>query len=176
MGPILTDDIWMRRGLSLLWDAESLGAVCKPRQVISLRRFMCLGANGWQEADLDSCLVNGGRALVVAGVESAIDSLLPEQAVSWLEEQFTTCLMSFQNQVAGGGTEAALLLWLADSKRLEYHTSEDTHYWHCGTEHKGHKIPLSRCLFNGAQADRQLIRSSQKKSEAGIGLYLQRIS
>jgi hypothetical protein len=36
MGPPLLDDIWMRRGISLLWDAETLAAICTPRQVVSV--------------------------------------------------------------------------------------------------------------------------------------------
>ena len=52
MGPPLTDDIWMRRGISILWDAEALATVCTPGQVVSLRQFLLLQAAGWPEADL----------------------------------------------------------------------------------------------------------------------------
>lgn len=38
-GPTLHDDIWTRRGISLLWDADALCRVCTPQQVVSLRRF-----------------------------------------------------------------------------------------------------------------------------------------
>ena len=74
MGPILSDDIWMRRGISILWDAEALAAVCTPRQVVSLRQFLLLYAAGWPEADLS--LVDDSR-LVVAGLEIAPSTHCP---------------------------------------------------------------------------------------------------
>ena len=114
--------------------------------------------------------------LVVAGLESAIDALPPDEPETWLEQVVYQAIVSYQETVAGGGTEASLILWIADPKRLDYHTSDDSHYWHCGTEYKGQQIPLSRCLFNGAQDDRQSIRGGTKKLESGVGLYLQRIS
>ncbi len=174
MGPMLSDDIWMRRGISLLWDAESLAAVCTPKQVVSLRQFLALHAAGWREAEYEPLMVNDGKTLVVAGLESAIDALPPDEAEVWLCEVVYQAMAGFQKAL--GSTEAALVLWIADAKRLDYHTSDDTHYWHCGTEYKGKQIPLSRCLFNGAQSDRQSIRGGTKKPEAGVGLYLQRIS
>ena len=78
--------------------------------------------------------------------------------------------------MAGGGTEAALLLWLAEQRRLDYHTGDDTHYWHCGTEYKGQQIALSRCLFNGAQDDLRRIVTATTKPETGAGLFIKRIS
>ena len=63
MGPPLLDDIWMRRGISLLWDADSLAAVCTPRQVVSLRQFLVLNRAGWPEAEYEPLLVNDGKAL-----------------------------------------------------------------------------------------------------------------
>ena len=76
-GPTLHDDIWTRRGISLLWEAESLAQVCTPQEVVSLRRFLQLNSLGWPEDQLP--LVDD-RVLVVAGLESAIDALPPEQA------------------------------------------------------------------------------------------------
>ena len=174
MGPPLSDDIWVRRGISLLWDAESLAAVCHPNQVVSLRQFLVLNGAGWPETEYEPLLVNGGKTLVVGGLETAIDALPPDEAEVWLCEVVYKAMVAFQQAV--GSTEAALVLWIADSKRLDYHTSDDTHYWHCGTEYRGQQLPLSRCLFNGAQGDRQSIRGGGKKAEAGVGLYLQRIS
>src|ERR1022692_4552548 len=154
MGPPLSDDIWMRRGITLLWDAETLPTVCTPRQVVSLRQFLHLHAAGWPASEYEKLLVNDGKTLVVAGLESAIDALAPDEAEVWLCEVMYKAMVAFQQVI--GSTEGCLILWIADYKRLDYHTSDDTHYWHCGTKYKD-QIPLSRCLFNGAQASRQLI-------------------
>lgn len=174
MGPQLLDDIWMRRGITLLWDPASLAAVCTPKQVLSLRQFLMLDAAGWPEIQYEPRLVNEGKSLVVGGLETAIDALPPDEAELWLCEVIYKAMVAFQQAV--GSTEAGLIFWFADSKRLDYHTSDDTHYWHCGTEYKGKQIPLSRCLFNGAQGDCQNIRAGTKKSDTVLGLYLQRIS
>lgn len=169
----LLDNIWMRRGISLLWDADILASFCQARQVVSLRQFLLLHAADWPEAELP--LINE-VCLVVAGLESAIDALPPEEAVRWLERTVYPAIVSYQENVAGGGTEASLILWIADHKRLDYHTSDDTHYWHCGTEYKGKQIPLSRCLFNGAQDGLRRILVGDTKPETGVGLYHPRIS
>jgi len=173
-GPTLQDDIWTRRGISLLWDAESLADVCTPQQVVSLRRFLQLHSLGWPEDQLS--LVDD-EVLVVAGLESAIDALPPEQASDWLEQIVYKAIVSYQREVAGGGSQAALVFWIAEKRRLTYQTSDDTYYWHCGTEYKGQQIPVSRCLFNGAQNDLQRLHVGDgKKTEHWIGLFHPRIS
>jgi hypothetical protein len=173
-GPTLLDDIWRRRGISLLWDADSLSKVCTPQQVVSLRRFLILAEENWPRAQVP--LVND-EVLVVAGLESAVDALPPEEATDWLEAVVYQGIVSFQRDVAFGGIEAALVLWLSDSRRLEYRTSDDTYYWHCATEYKGHLIPLSRCLFNGGQGDaRRLVRLDSGKKEQWIGLFHPKVS
>jgi hypothetical protein len=173
-GPTLQDDIWTRRGISLLWDAESLANVCTPQQVVSLRRFLQLHSLGWPEDQLP--LVND-EVLIVAGLESAIDALPPEQASDWLEQVVYKAIVSYQREVAGGGSQAALVFWIAENRRLTYQTSDDTYYWHCGTEYKGQQIPVSRCLFNGAQNDLQRLHVVDgKKTEHWIGLFHPRIS
>lgn len=173
-GPILQDDIWTRRGISLLWDADSLAKVCTPQQVVSLRRFLHLGSLGWPEDQVP--LVND-NVLVVAGLESTIDALPPDAACNWLEQAVYKSIVSYQREVAGGGNQAALVLWIADNRRLTYQTSDDTYNWHCQTEYKGQQVPLGRCLFNGAQHDLRRIHVVEgKKTENWIGLYHPRIS
>lgn len=174
MGPPLLDDIWTRRGISLLWDAETLARLCTPSQVISLRQFLQLHAAGWPEDRL--AFVNE-KALVVGGLESCIDALPPTEAMEWLEQSVYQTLISYEREVAHGGTEAALILWLADHRRLHYQTSDDIHYWHCSTEHKDQQIPLSLCLFDGAQNSLRAIHVvNDQKAERTVGLFHPRIS
>ena len=174
MGPTLHDDVWTRRGISLLWDADQLARLCQPQQVVSLRSLFRLQTIGWPEAQLP--LVND-KCLVVAGLESCIDALPPDDACQWLERAVYDVLVSYQREVASGGDEAALILWLADHRRLVHQTSDDIYYWHCGTEYKGQQIPLSRLLFDGAYDGLQQIHvAGEKKTEHWIGLYHQRIS
>src|SRR5580704_15826202 len=97
MGPPLLDDIWTRRGISLLWDAETLARLCTPSQVISLRQFLQLHAAGWPE---DRLSLVSDKALVVGGLESCIDALPPSEAVEWLEHSVYQALISFEREVS----------------------------------------------------------------------------
>lgn len=174
MGPTLHDDIWKRRGISLLWDADQLAILCQPQQVVSLRRFFQLQSADWREDQMS--LVND-KALVVAGLESCIDALQPDDACEWLERTVYPAIVSYQREVAQGGDQAALVFWFVDHRRLTQQTSDDTYYWHCGTEYKGQQIPISRCLFNGAHKDLQRIHVlGEKRTEQWVGLYHPRIS
>ena len=71
--PLVDLDLWQNRGISLLWDADSLNSFCKPNQIVSIRQFRSLYESAWD--NVDDVLVND-KALVVAGLESCIDSLL----------------------------------------------------------------------------------------------------
>jgi len=174
MGPPLFDDTWTRRGISILWDAEQLDRLCKPSEVISVRQFIQLHNSGWPDDDLP--LIND-RTLVVAGLESCIDALKPGEAIEWLEETIYQTILSYQQDVADGGSQAALIFWLAEQRRLLYQTSDDTYYWYCSTEYKGEQVPLGQCLFNGAHHDLRPIHVvDQKKKEHWVGLYHPRIS
>jgi len=173
MGPPLSDDIWTRRGISLVWDAEALARLCSPGQVVSLREFLQLHEAGWPEDRL--ALVND-KALVVAGLESCIDSMQPVEAGEWLQGVVYQALISFEREVSCGGTEAALVLWLADHRRLQYQTSDDAHCWHCSTEYKGEQIPLTRCLFDGEYRSLRPIHLTVEKAERNVGLFHPRIS
>ena len=167
--PLVNDDVWTRRGISLLWDADELNKLCEPKQIISLRRFRQLHAAGW--SDVDSCMVND--ALIVGGLESVIDALPPEEMTQWLEQHIYQALVSYQREVAYGGTEASLIFWITEHSRLYYQTSNDAWMWHCAGEHRKELIPLGRCLFNGVEPEVKAI-----ENEKGIkkGLFLVRIS
>lgn len=167
--PLVNDDLWNRRGISLLWDADELNKLCQPKQVISLRQFRQLHASDWN--DVDSYMVND--ALIVGGLESVIDALPPEDMTRWLEQNIYQSLVSYQREVAGGGDQAALILWMVEHSRLKHHISEDAWLWHCGGEHRNHQIPLSNCLFNGAQHDLKEIHDAKGNR---LGLYHPRIS
>ena len=75
--PLVANDLWKRRGISLLWDADSLNGLCKSNQVISIRQFRSLYDSAWD--NVDDYLVDD-VTLVIAGLESCIDALEPEQA------------------------------------------------------------------------------------------------
>ncbi|MHB8523254.1 MAG: 5'-nucleotidase [Limisphaerales bacterium] len=174
MNPDLHDNSWMRGGTSLLWDADALKGICPAESVRSLRELLRLYQSGWPEGALK--LINE-RTLVVAGLEAAMDTFAPEQAVEWLEKTVYPAILDFQEEVADGGREAALIFWLADSKRVFPKASENTYHWHCSGEHRQESIPIGRCIWNGAEGSvRRIITLNKEKKEVHVGLFHPRIS
>lgn len=166
-------DTWKRQGHSILWDVPGLASFCKPDQAISLRQFVRLYASGWN--GVDTLLVRD-RALVVAGLEGSLDTLEPNAAIEWLNQNIYPAVTSFQKEVAYGGSESALIFWFADQRRFEYRQAEQAAYWKCSAAHGKHEIPIGRCLWNGSEPNSQEIREKTAGPARFAGYYLQRIS
>lgn len=163
-------DVWRRQGHSILWDAAELAALCGDKRPISLRQLLKLKATGW--ANIDDVLIRD-RALVVAGLDGALDALHPDKATDWLEQSIYPAVLSFQKSVASGGGEAALIFWFAEARRFTYRQAEQAAYWHCSG---AKEIPIGRCLWNGSEPNSQEIRMKSDAAPRLSGYYLQRIS
>lgn len=171
MNPPLTDDVWTRRGVNVLWDGEALARLGAATRAVSLRRFFELGAAGWPEAETP--LVNDA-ALLVAGLDAAIDALEPEEADDWLSQTVYPRIHGFQNAFDG---QCALIFWMADPGRWRENSGEGTFDWHLGGKHKGQLLPLGRCLWDGAYVGvRRIEETPAGGKPRWIGLYLPRIS
>lgn len=174
MNPDLHDTTWMTSGTSLLWDAAALKRICSFDSVRSLRELLRLHKDGWPERSLQ--LLNN-RTLVVAGLEAAMDTLHPDAAEDWLVKTVYQAVLDFQENVADGGREAGLILWLADPKRVFHQASEDTYHWHCAGEHSKKSIPIGRCLWNGAERSaRRIMTTGADNKPVWSGLFHPRIS
>ena len=62
----------------------------------------------------------------MAGLEAAMDTLHPDAAVEWLEQAVYQAVLGFQEAVADGGSQAALIFWLAGRNRIVHKPSENT--------------------------------------------------
>ena len=69
----LLDTVWQRRGASWVWDEEARNQICAASEVWSLRQFLraSKAPGNWPD-DLPS---NGGKTLVVAGLEGSLEHL-----------------------------------------------------------------------------------------------------
>jgi len=173
-GPHLHDNVWTRRGISLLWDADALAAVCKPQQVVSLRHFLLLHAEGWPADRIP--LIND-RVIVVAGLDTALDAIGTEEATEWVRAVVYKAILSFQSDVADGGNGAAVILWFTDGPRFQCHPSEDSYEWKYIAGKTTQFLPLGRWLFNGAEKDVQEIHMrTSPHNDQWIGLFHPRIS
>lgn len=163
----LLDTVWQRRGISWVWDEEARNQVCLAQEVWSLRQLFRNQA-AWPE-DLPS---NSSQTLVVAGLESCLDLLEPEQAEEWLSDQVKPAILSFQ---AHYEDEAALIFWLpSGGKRLRAHPATDAVAWHCGPPHSGATLDFGRILWGEAREYPKEILLRSGASQAG--LYHRRIT
>ncbi len=164
----LRDDKWKRRGISVLWDGDTLAQLEAASRVVSLRHFVELYEAGWPD---EMPLLNDD-ALYVAGLDVAVDALSPSDAVSWLESEIYEMVYDFQNHA-----DAGLVFWMPDSGRWKVDYASNSFLWFLGGEHDGQLFPMGRCIWNGAERDvRKIEYSSEGDSPKWIGLFLERIS
>lgn len=167
MNKALTDDVWKRRGISILWDGDTLTEINAASKVISLRRFFELYEANWPEEDMP--FINND-AVMVAGLDVMIDALEPEDAIDWLEQQVYNKIQSFQSQFQN---DCALIFWMADKNRWKENAGENSYDWYLGGKFRNQLFPIGRCIWNGAQNG---VRRIETKPGQWLGLYLPRIS
>lgn len=166
MSAALLDDVWKRRGISVLWDGETLSQFNAASKIISLRRFFELYEAGWPEEDMP--FIND-NAVMVAGLDVMIDALEPDEAVDWVEQQVYTKIQSFQSSV----DNCALIFWMAEKNRWLENAGENSYSWWLSGNYRQQTFPIGRCIWNGAQNGVKRIESAKGE---WLGLYHQRIS
>jgi hypothetical protein len=168
----ISDETWTRRGMSILWNPDKLANVCKTIEVVPLRTFLAL--TPWPE-ELPS---SNGNALVVAGLDGALDAMEPSEGEAWLEQFIKPRILDFQHNYQG---QAALVFWIPSGKhRLQYSHATGSYAWNCQPQAK-QQIPIGRCLWAGAEVDVLRVMDAANESmdfdgPAWIGLYHPRIS
>jgi hypothetical protein len=156
----LRDTVWQRRGTSWVWDEEARNQICAASEVWSLRQFLRAKGN-WPD-DLPS---NGGKTLVVAGLDGSLDLLTPPDAEAWLGDAIKPAILSFQDEYEG---DAALAFWLPGGhNRVRTHPATDEVGWLCHTPH-GHQIDLGRILWGQANEYPQEILLRDGGRAAGL--------
>lgn len=173
MRPLISD-VWQRQGHSLLWNAPALSRLVTPQEIVTLRQFFAL-VDAWP----DDLPANDGRTLVVVGLESALDSLHPEDAAEWLESDLREALRSFEYAY----DVAALIFWLpGGQRRIKANPAQPGVYrWTCAAPHAEIPLDFGRLLWSGAALDALHILDPQHpnadpEGPAWMGLYLSRLS
>ncbi len=167
MNAILRDDVWKRRGISILWDGDILTQFQAADKVISMRRFFEFYEANWPE---ESIPFIQNDAVMVAGLDVIIDSLSPEDAVDWVEQQVYSKIQDFQSAFEG---DCALIFWMAESNRWKENISDNSYEWLLAGKYSQQRFPIGRCIWNGAQSGVKRIETTQGK---WIGLHHNRIS
>jgi hypothetical protein len=168
--PPLLHDIWMRRGLSLLWGATALAKV-KPAEILSLRSLFHMAEAGFS----DLLPSNGGRLVVATGLEGALDALTPDDAEEWVKNSIRPVLDRFQQEKHG---DCALCFWLPSGQaRIIARPASAEYRWRLPTGHGDKTLPLSELVFSGADDDLQeIVERLPEGAGACIGLYHPRVS
>lgn len=166
MNAALVDDVWKRRGISVLWDGETLTQLGAASHIISLRRFFELYEAGWPEEQIP--FINDD-AVMVAGLDVVIDSLAPDEAIDWIEQQVYSKIQSFQSSI----DQCALIFWMADKNRWKENAPENSYDWWLGGQYIQQTFPIGRCIWNGAQNG---VRRIEPQPGQWLGLYHPRIS
>lgn len=175
MNPPLTDDVWKRRGISVLWDVPGLASMGSLETAISLRDFFLWDADEWQQGSVHAHN-NGEKRMVVAGLEAALDCMTPEDAEEWMAERLLPAINRCAETLFGGGTDGALIFWMVKHERFREKLANGEIMWSCDGEHRGSEILFSHGFWNGAYRDVQRIAPHSTDAEPGLGFYLQRIS
>ena len=168
------DSGWMRRGISLLWDATTLSTVVSPAAVVSIRGFFAM-QDSWPE-ELPGM---DGDALVVAGVEGCLDALGGDDANEWLETDLKSVILAFQDEYQG---QAALILWLPSGRScISMEAATEEYFWRTRSTASARGLPIGRYLWAGAESDvARIIVSTAPNPDADgdayVGLYHPRIS
>jgi hypothetical protein len=171
---ILQDDVWKRRGISLLWGGDVFSAFARPQDVVSIRQFFAL-AERWPD-DLPS---NSGDTLVVAGLEGCVDCVEPTQAELWMENDLKPAILAFQAEYS---LEAALVFWLPTGKnRVRMNRATEAYTWVCAAPHSNQHMDFGRILWAGAESDVGRImdagcNAADPDGAAWIGLHHPRLS
>jgi len=156
----LLDTVWQRRGTSWVWDEEARNHICVASEVWSLRQFLRAVSN-WP-AELPS---NGGKTLVVAGLDGSLDLLTSTDAETWLSDAIKPAVLSFQDEYEG---DAALAFWLPGGhNRIRAHATTDDVHWLCHAPH-GHQIDFGRILWGQANEYPQEILLHPGGKPAGL--------
>ena len=85
MNPLI-DNVWQRKGVSVIWDVESLAALGPLSDAVSLREFFQWDSEGWKEGSEHAKPSADISRLVVAGLEAALDAMSPDDAMEWMNE------------------------------------------------------------------------------------------
>ena len=162
---VLHDDVWQRKGISVIWDNEMLAKLVKDNRAVSLREFFLYYEDDWPDDDMP--FINNDL-LLVAGLDAALDTLEAQSAEEWVTQEVYEKIYDFQSWAQG---QYALVLWMSNQNRWKEHVEDNTYTWLCDGRDRGKEIELGSGIWNGAQRSVRRIECERR----WIGLFLDRM-
>lgn len=166
MNPVLLDNVWRRKGISVIWDNPVLAKLVQDNRAISLREFFSYYENGWPDDEMPFI---DDDLLLVAGLDAALDTLEAQNAEEWVTQEVYKRIYDFQSWAGG---QYALVFWMSKQDRWKEHLDRNRYTWLCDGKDRGKEIELGAGIWNGAQLSVQKIEAENR----WIGLFLDRIS
>jgi len=163
----ISTTVWQRRGSSIIFDQKSLGRFIREEAVISLRQAL-----SWMNG-LPSALPVSGRTILIAGMETLIETLPEGAAEEFLIRRIRPLVIQIQNH----WTECGVLFgFSAHEKAFEETVLEEEVLFR---RRDRHTIRLSESLWDGC-ATLNIKRITRAVDGTGkdvtIGYYVAHVS
>lgn len=172
----LTTSSWRRQGCSLVWDPELLTPLLQQQGPLSLRQVLL-----WAHQGFPSTSPVGGRAILVAGLQTCLEVLTTSEASIFLSTFIQAFIRRWQDtwpdRALVFGLRCSWSQWRTDSDEYAYlrvrqeHEIDVTHSLWGGAAPGASKIMVSPDVSTGSMG------STGKTHEPRVGgLYVRRFS
>ncbi len=163
----ISNTVWQRKGSCVVFDQFSLGSFIAGDNIISLREAL-----GWIKG-VPSVPPVSGRTILVAGLETMVETLPPEEVNDFLTRRIRPLLIELQNR----WTDCAVVFGFSAHEKAFEETSLDEEVLFRRGDRK--KVRLSEGLWDGSATlnMKRIVREDQDSGkEKTVGYYVARIS
>ena len=164
----MTAQSWKRRGCSIVWSPELLGALITDTEATPLRTAL-----EWQQHGLPESPPGGGKTVLVGGLQTVLE-VMPDAdaAYAWLRANILPLCRMWSNHWAGVG-----LVFGMDGpgKLFQLNESDDLVYFGRGTD-RDTKLCLTRAIWNGAATGNGVFKLIVESTKDIGGFHVVRVS
>jgi len=163
----ISSTVWQRKGSSVIFDRAVLGEFISQGAVISLRNALA-----WMKDFPDHPPVPG-RAIVISGLETIMETLPPPLAEEFLNQRLRPLIIELQNR----WTECGILFGFSSHERAFEETAFEEEILFLRGDRK--QVRLSEELWGGSASVnmKRIVKEEQKtRKEKKVGYYVARIS
>ena len=163
----ISNNVWQRRGSSVIFDQEYLSGYISDGSVVSLRQALA-----WSTGPPTNPPVPG-RTIVIAGLDTVLETMSPQEAEDFLSKRIRPLLIRLQNH----WTDCGVVFGLTSHPKSFAETPMEEEVLFRRRDRT--QLHLSEGLWDGSAAVnmRRIIREGRKAGEEiTVGYYVARIS
>jgi len=165
----ISSTLWQRQGFCIAFDGKSLGPFIAQGALVSLREALA-----WMRGFPDTPPVPAGRAILICGLETVLETLPLNETEDFLARRIRPLLLEVQNRWTGA---YSLIFGFSSHERAFEETSLEEAVLFLRRDRK--IVRLSEGLWGSSTtADmKRVTREGDKQGEAiTVGYYVARIS